>query len=158
MMNESPDSIYIAANFTSSKDDYYPNNVAEHFRLKLNKPLILSRGRWSVGLCEIQFVNVVTSPDVEHTTRHYEVSFGPCDGMILHGSPTRVLRLIPYEENAHITYTRPYYMPVHTGYIDSCEICIRTLSNVGLTKIQHVEDTCITCTLHFKKTHVNVYS
>ena len=151
------DSIYIVANFKSSKDTYFPNNVPEHFRLKLSKPLILTGGRWLVALSEIEIVNVLPAEgqkrlELLHPV-HYQVNFAPCEGLLINGKPSRTVRWIPYKANYHHIYVRPFYVPVQPGYMDTVEVCISTIGNEPV-KIRHLTNTCITCTFHFKKTHM----
>ena len=149
-MNRSADSIYIVTNFTSSKQSYFPNNIVNHFWLKLSKPLILPGSGWKVSLCEIQFENVKVE-DGEPLPTHYQVEFATCEGLNVDGHPTRSLRIIPYTHTGHQIFTQPYYMPLQTGYIDTCEIEINLLAGSVPTRIKQAADSLITCTLHFTR-------
>ena len=156
----SSESVYLVLNYVSSKEDYFPRNKPEHFHLKLGKPLLLTQGRWKVGLCEIAFENV-TVAEGQPTPTHYQVDFGYCEGLLIHGKPTNCLRWLPYTNTGHEIFTSPFYVPVHSVYIDTCEMRISPLVATAAAagegsfenplQIKQLETTCITCTLHFKK-------
>lgn len=150
-MNNSQDSIYVAADFTSSKDVYYPDNTVDHFRLKLTKPLMLTGGRWVVALCEIEFNDVqVEATGRQRTPKHYQVDFSACEGLLVHGKPSNALRWVHFKSNSRKTYGLPYYVPVCTNYIESCELRVQVLP-AGTFKIVEKPTTYIACVLHFKK-------
>ena len=140
------DSVYVVGNYNSSKEIYFPLNKPEHFWLKLGEPLQLTGSGWKVCLSEVQFQNIVVEPQ----PTYYQVAFDTCQGLYIHGKPTQTLRLIPFEPTGHHIFTKPYYMPVTTDYIDTCEIKITVLPTAK-RRITHLQDSDITCTFHFMK-------
>lgn len=86
----------------------------------------------------------------EEKEAYLRVDFEHCEGLIIRGEPTRTLRMIPYEPDRQRVFTDRFYVPVRTGYIDSFQVCVHVESNTPL-QIKHSDDTCITCTFHFKK-------
>ena len=93
-MNTSPDSIYLVGNCNSSKEEYYPENTSDNFRIKLIKPLVLNGNHWKVALCEIHVVNVVLeNKTVEERIPYFQVEFGPCEGILIDGHPTHTVRM-----------------------------------------------------------------
>ena len=152
-MNVPTDSLYLVVNFNSSIEDYYPDNIVNDFRVRLNNPLTLCNGFWKVALCEIHIVNILLDPVLTDDVPIFlQVEFDSCEGILVDGNPSRALRLIPYEINLRTIFTCPFYVPVQTGYIDSCHISVKAVSTKGI-QIQHLNNSCITCTLHFKKVH-----
>jgi len=104
--------IYLHA---SSNDcsDYFPNNNASIFRVKLNKPLNLN-GVWKIGICEID----VNSDISERVC----VECSLCgDGLIVDGKQTRVLRTFTLNQNYHEIYPILFYVPIETRFVDSIE-------------------------------------
>lgn len=177
-MNSTADSVYIVANLHSSKEDYFPDNTADDFRTKLSKPLLLGNGEWTVALCEIRLVNVLVGKKESGTSvttvketlgndkrknkrgltreekgAYLQVDFAHCEGLIIRGQPSHSLRIVPYEPDRLRIFTQPFYVPVRTGYIDTFRVRVRVDSDTPL-KIQQHNDTCITCTLHFKKANI----
>ena len=149
----SSESVYMVVNYTSSKADYFPNNKPEHFFIKFSKPLLLTEGRWKVALCEIEFQNV-RKVEGEATPNHFEVDLAYCEGLLVHCTQTNCLRRIPFRRTGHVIYTSPFYVDIHSNYIDSCEIYIKALAEgkgQSPVRIKAYDDTCITVTLHFKK-------
>ena len=57
------DSLYLIGNLNSSNKEFYQTNTVDNFRIKLNKPLLFTEGKWKVGLCEIHIVNVKLNVD-----------------------------------------------------------------------------------------------
>ena len=151
-MNLNQDSIYLQVNHLSSKEEYFPNNVATDFHLKLSKPLNLSGRSWVVGLCEIQFNNILTEEEEDATTSttYYQIEFSATEGILIDGQPTHTLRTIPYKSTVRKTFSNIFYMPVQTAYIDTCEIRIKVVNSKRI-KIKYAEDSVATCTLHFKR-------
>jgi len=151
-MNMSSDSYYIVVNYTSSLAVYFPENKAQHFRVKLAKPLDFKDSVWTVGLCEILLNDVLTIPTQGETYPSiYSVDFGPCSGLNIYGNSSHSLRIIPNTVDGHLIFHKPFYLPVETEYIDTFEITIKTLEG-NLLKLYESNNTLITCTLHFKKT------
>ena len=150
-MNLSKDSFYLVINFKSSIEEYYQDNVINDFRVKLNKPIRLCNALWKVALCEIHVVNVLLDKEISHDEYTFlQVEFETCEGILVDGKPTHTLRMIPYEANTRSIFTYPFYVPMHTGDIDSCHILVKVVSNKPV-QIRQLDNSCITCTLHFKK-------
>lgn len=153
-MNSSLDSIYLVVNFKSSIEEYYQANTVDNFRVRLNKPLILQGGFWKVALCEIHVANLLLDAgDVKKENIYLQIEFESCEGLLVHGYPTHALRFIPYAPNIRAVFSDPFYVPLQTGYIDSCHITVKPVANKP-AMIQQLENSLITCTLHFKKTSV----
>lgn len=182
-MNSNTDSFYIVTNFNTSKDGYFPDNTADDFWTKLSNPLLVGSGEWTVGLCEIQLVNVLLvkkasgekeeaategednkpgvngkrktkrSLTLEERLTYLQVDFAQCEGLIINGKSSNALRMVPYEPDRLRIFTHPFYVPVRTGYIDTFRIRVRVESNTPHI-IKQVDNACITCTLHFKKSLV----
>ena len=130
-------------------------NTFDDFRIKLFKPLILTGGVWKVGLCEIHIVGVkvteeVVSLDKRKLPMYLQVEFESCGGLLMHGDPSHIIRTIPYVADGREIFTAPFYVPIQTGYIDTCHIRIKVLGTNPI-HMHESHDTCITCTLHFKK-------
>lgn len=152
-MNPSDESVYIVANYMSSKTDFFQNNTIDHFRVKLSKPFTVTDGSWKVALCEIEFENVTVSKEeqLQHP-KYYEIELERCNGFSIHGHPTHVLRRTSYNTSKHEVFHRPYYLPIQTGTFDTFEITIRaTTAARQLTIDSDSPNATITCTLHFKK-------
>ena len=79
-----------------------------------------------------------------------QVEFESCGGLLMHGDPSHVIRMIPYVQDGREIITAPFYVPLKTGYIDTCHIRIKVVGT-NPTLMQQSNDACITCTLHFKK-------
>lgn len=152
-MNYTNDSTYLVANFYSSAKEYYPDNVADNFRVKINKPLKLAPGLWKVALSEICVKNLLLDVGLRTISNNpiwLQIDFEACEGLVIHGNSSQTLRLIPFSTNIHTIYTLPFYVPILTGYIENCHISVKVLSNKP-ANIRASDKSCITCTLHFKK-------
>ena len=148
-MNSSLNSVYIIANFNTSKENFFPRNKPDHFWLMLGKRLQLTGSGWKVCLCEIQFENVRVDVGQAVPT-HYQVDFAMCDGLYINGTGSNALRMIPYKHTTHQIFSRPFYMPIHTDFMDTCEIEIKLVGKTDIITRKNTEG-IITCTLHFKR-------
>ena len=106
----------------TSKDsvDYYPENTAELFRVKLSSRLDL-QGSWKIGVCDMGIGNVDVSASKKNGASTFNISCDICTGFIVNGVQTRVLRTIPIQTNYQKTYPIVFYLPIETGSLDTIE-------------------------------------
>ena len=128
---------------SSDSVNYFPDNKPGHFRVKLQRPLIFE-GLWSVGLCEIHTSTAANVAPAGLLSLHCNT----CDGMLVGGGRSNVLRMLPYKRNIHEVYTNVYYMPVETHFIESLEIYFNDSKG---DFVSLGENGILECLLHFKQ-------
>jgi hypothetical protein len=124
----------------ADSESYYADNTPNHFRVKLSKPLKLE-SEWSVGLCEIH----VTENDENRAVLGLNLDI--CNGFIVDGIQTRVLRKFNCKRNVHVAFPIIYYMPVDKLFLDTLEIYLTGASGAVSSLTSDVK---VECTLHFK--------
>jgi len=151
-MSNLGDSYYMVASYRSSKKLYFPLNQPDKFRLKFVKPLILLEGRWKVALIDINFANIYEKDTVHSETAYYTVSFSDCEGFLIDGEPTRVLRCEPLPTNSHTVFDNFFYVPVTANYLDTCSVEVKTFNLVKKVNLPFKDTSDIRVTLHFRRT------
>ena len=134
--------LYVCANSADSKT-YFPDNTVGHFRVKLQRPLLLE-GNWVMGLCEVHVTIGLERPPKGLLALHCNT----CDGMIVGGATSNVIRTVQSKRHIHKVYTNVYYMPVETHFIESLEIYFRDSEGNPLSV---VSPGVVECVLHFKR-------
>ena len=130
-------SIYIIVSSTDSVE-YYPDNKASRFIVKLAKPLNLS-GSWKVALCEISvFENGVSVGIVG-------LNCNICNGLVTEGVQTQILRKFKCARNINEVFQNAYYMPVEKLFIDTLELYITGSGGKPITLSPKAK---LVCTLH----------
>ena len=133
-------SIYIVASSTDSLE-YYTENNASHFIVKLAKPLNLS-GSWKVALCQINvYGNGATAGIVG-------LNCNICNGLLTEGVQTQILRTFKCARNTDEVFHKPYYVPVDRLFIDTLEIYITGSGGKQITLSPKAQ---LVCTLHLLK-------
>jgi hypothetical protein len=133
-------SIYIIANSTDSLD-FYTENTATRFIVKLAKPLNLV-GRWKVALCEISvFENGVTAGVVGFNCNI-------CNGLMAEGVETQLLRRFKCGRKVHEVFDNLYYVPVEKLFIDTLELYITGSGGNQITLSPRAK---VSCTLHLRQ-------
>lgn len=149
-MNNTVDSYYLVANHLSSKKEYFPQNKADKFHVKFGTSLILEAGRWKVAICEVDFVNIGET-DARSTPVYYHIIFSACNGMLIDGNATSVIRTFPHVKKKHILFEIPYYFTVNKSQMDTCFIHIQPFSTNGPINFNLKANSTIYVTLHLKK-------
>ena len=129
-------------------ESYYPDNNANHFRVKLSKALKLE-SESSVGLCEIR----ISGNSDNHGLLGLNLDI--CDGLILDGIQSNVLRKFNCKRNVHEAFPVIYYMPVEKLFLDTLEMYI-TDSTGSIASLG--ADVKVECTLHFKESCISPMS
>jgi hypothetical protein len=127
---------------------YYPDNKPHHFRVKLSKSLKLP-SETGVGLCEIHI------SENTGTTGMLGLNLTICNGLILDGIQSNVLRKFHVKRNVHEAFPVIYYMPVEKLFSDTLEVYLSgsdgKLASLGA-------DAKVECTLHFKESCISPMS
>jgi hypothetical protein len=136
--------MYIIVSNSDSKS-YYADNEANHFRVKLSKPLNLE-GDWYVGVCELHVTDNAENMGI--------LGFNAdiCNGMIADGSQTYLLRTFNCKRNVHESYPLIHYLPVGKLFIDTMEFYLTDSSG---KKASLATEAKLQVTLHFKENHVS---
>ena len=133
-------SIYIVVSSTDSLD-FYTDNIASHFLVKLAKPLNLV-GSWKVALCEI---NVY---DNSATVGIVGLNCNICNGLLTEGVQTQLLRTFKCARNVHQVFHNPYYVSVEKLFIDTLEVYITGSGSRPITLSPRAK---VVCTLHLRQ-------
>jgi hypothetical protein len=129
----------------SDSSNYYTDNKANHFRVKLSKPLNLE-GDWYVGLADIHLT--------ENAENMGMLGFNAdiCSGLIADGVQTQLLRRFNCKRNVHVAFNTLYYVPVGKLFIDTMEFYITDADG----KLASLSATVkLQVTLHFKPHNVS---
>lgn len=151
-MNKTADSHYVVASYLSSKKHYFPLNKQDTFHLKFTKPLVLLEGRWKVALVDINFADIFEKDTVHAESTYYTVSFSDCEGFLIGGQPSQVLRCEPLPTTAHTRFYNYFYVPVTTNYLDTCSIEVQTFKLDKRISLELKDSADIRVTLHFRRT------
>lgn len=150
-MNNTNDSHYLLASYTSSKEDYFPNNRADKFHIHFPKPLALEGARWKVAICELHFENI-DHRTAAKTPVFYRVELSNADGILIDGVPTRCIRTVfPKQRESHILFDPLYYFPVNTKHIDTCLINLHAYTQTERVLLPLKDKSNIYFMFHFKK-------
>ena len=133
-------SIYIIARSTDSLD-FYSDNTATRFIVKLAKPLNLV-GSWKVALCEISVSENGTTAGI------VGLNCNICNGLLAEGVQTQLLRTFKCARNIHEVFHKPYYVPVEKLFIDTLELYITGSGGNQITLSPRAK---VSCTLHLRQ-------
>jgi hypothetical protein len=148
--------IYLHVSSSDSKV-YFPLNNGANFCVKLNTPLELN-GSWVVGVCELNIKNVNLGVNIDKGCSSLGVECNICTGLVVNGLHTRVLRIIPLdEENVNELYTLVFYLPVEARFIDTLQFRVTNGCGEEVTfKLEEKEESLkdigfVSMTLHLKR-------
>jgi hypothetical protein len=136
--------MYIVVSNVES-ESYYPDNKPNHFRVKLSKPLKLP-SESSVGLCEIHI------SESTGTQGMLGLNLDICNGLIINGIQSHMLRKFNGKKNVHEAFPVVYYMPVEKLFLDTLEIYL-TASDGAIASLG--ADAKVECTLHFRQSCIS---
>ena len=129
--------------FLSSLDspDYYPDNAAHHFRVKLSKPISLDE-HWYVALCEIR----AKWDTVEKKNDRSTIIFCDlCENSVVNAFPKPVLRRLSRKVSQE--FSNRQYIRVTQRYIETIRVYIED----NRTSAPSFSSELLEITLHFKR-------
>lgn len=131
----------VVRNFDSV--DYFPENKATDFRVKLNKPIDL-KGRWKVALTEF----FLSSASITSEPQLLQVMSNVCTETAIGSQVNPLLRQIPVyakEDVIGMDFHPAFYHSVPHTFMDNIHIYIRDQNR----REPILSDATISCTLHF---------
>jgi hypothetical protein len=132
--------MYLSVTNSDSKD-FYADNKASHFRVKLGKTVHLE-GNWSVAIAEIH---------VSDNTANFgllSINCDVCNGIWINGLQSHLLRRFNCRKNVHESFPILFYLPVEKVFIDTLEFFITTGEGEEASLSADVK---VEFTLHFRQ-------
>lgn len=115
---------YLVVNSNDSLE-YFQENQAGNFRVKLKEALFLQGSGWHVGLCEIN--GLLWDVDSDDTVY---ICCNICNGVLLPNGSEGLLRPMRISDDGeiHETFSYVMYSPLQTQFIDVIEIKLKVNS------------------------------
>ena len=142
--------MYIFANSQQNMDSY-PDNTSHNFHVTLPRPLNLPTGKWKWFLClkelvvqRVSTLDIAFILTVDCITNI--ATYGTEDSALrtIHLTPSRKRQ--PPQTKDILIFDTAYYIPLHTGLINSLHVQLKALEGGPLTDIVKVW-----CVFHFKR-------